>query len=91
MKALKGRSDFAAAVPLFQRAIGLDPNFAGAYVFLGLSYSNLGETILAAENGRKAHELRERVSEREKFLIESNFHEFVTGDLENARQSCELW
>ena len=90
MKALKGKTDFAAAVPLFQRAISLDVNFAGAYAFLGLSYSNLGETSLAAENGRKAYELRERVSEREKFLIESNYYEFVTGDLEKALQSCEL-
>ena len=91
MNALKGKSDFAAAVPLFQRAICLDVNFAEAYAFLGLSYSNLGETSLAAENGRKAYELRERVSEREKFLIESNYYEFVIGDLEKALQSCELW
>jgi tetratricopeptide (TPR) repeat protein/predicted Ser/Thr protein kinase len=91
MKALKGKTDFAAAVLLFQRAISLDVNFAGAYAFLGLSYSNLGETSLAAENGRKAYELRERVSEREKFLIESNYYEFVIGDLEKALQSCELW
>jgi predicted Ser/Thr protein kinase len=91
MKALKGKTDFAAAVPLFQRAISLDVNFAGAYAFLGLSYSNLGETSLAAENGRRAYELRERVSEREKFLIESNYYEFVIGDLEKALQSCELW
>jgi tetratricopeptide (TPR) repeat protein len=91
MKALKAKTDFAAAVPLFQRAISLDVNFAGAYAFLGLSYLNLGETSLAAENGRKAYELRERVSEREKFLIESNYYEFVIGDLEKALQSCELW
>jgi len=91
MKALKGKTDFAAAVPLFQRAISLDVNFAGAYAFLGLSYSNLGETSLAAENGRKAYELRERASEREKFLIESNYYEFVIGDLEKALESCELW
>ena len=91
MKALKGKTDFAAAVPLFQRAISLDVNFAGAYAFLGLSYSNLGETSLAAENGRRAYELRQRVSEREKFLIESNYYEFVIGDLEKALQSCELW
>jgi eukaryotic-like serine/threonine-protein kinase len=91
MKALKGKTDFAAAVPLFQRAISLDVNFAGAYAFLGLSYSNLGETSLAAESGRKAYQLRERASEREKFLIESNYYEFVIGDLEKALQSCELW
>jgi hypothetical protein len=41
--------DAAATVPLFQRAIRLDPNFAMAYASLGTSYSNLGETSLGAE------------------------------------------
>jgi Flp pilus assembly protein TadD len=86
-----GKGDDAAAVPLFQRAIGLDPNFAMAYASLGLSYWNLGETSLGAENTRKAYELRERVSEREKFYIESHYFNLVTGDLEKARRAYELW
>ncbi len=81
----------AAAVPLFQRAIRLDPNFAMAYASLGASYGNLGETSLAAANTRKAYELRERVSEREKFYIESHYYSIVTGDLEKARRAYELW
>ncbi|MGH9776204.1 MAG: protein kinase domain-containing protein [Candidatus Acidiferrales bacterium] len=90
-KAMVGRGDSAAAVPLFQRAIRIDPNFAMAYASLGTSYSNLGETSLGAENKRKAYELRERVSAREKFYIESHYYGGVTGDLEKARQSYELW
>jgi predicted Zn-dependent protease/predicted Ser/Thr protein kinase len=89
MKSEKG--DEAAAVPLFQRAIQLDPNFAMAYASLGSSYGNLGEPSLAAENTRKAYELRERVSEREKFYIESHYFDYVIGDLEKARQTYELW
>ena len=91
MKALKGKSDFAAAVAWFRRAISLDPNFAAAYGGLALSYSNLGETDLAAESARRAYELRDRVSEPEKFLIEANYYEYFTGNLERARQTCELW
>jgi tetratricopeptide (TPR) repeat protein len=90
-KTMVGKGDYAAAVPLFQRAIGLDPNFAMAYASLGTSYDSLGETSLGAENTRKAYELRERVSEREKFYIESHFYNYVTGDLEKARQAYELW
>ena len=56
-----------------------------------MSYRNLGETTLAAENTRKAYELRERVSEREKLTIESFYYQIVLGDLEKARQSYELW
>ena len=90
-RALLGKADYTAAVPLFQRAVRLDPNFAMSYASLGMSYFNLGETAVAAENFRKAYELRERVSEREEFYIESHYYNFVTGDLGKARQVYELW
>ena len=90
-KILLGKGDSAAAIPLFQRAIQLDPNFAMAYASLGVCYLNLGELSLAAENTRKSYELRERVSEVEKFYIESHYYQHVTGDLEKARQVYELW
>jgi tetratricopeptide (TPR) repeat protein len=85
------QGNFVAAVPLFQRAIRLDPNLAMAYASLGTTYHNLGEKELAAENTRRAFELRAKVSEREKFYIESHYHHFVTGDLEKAKQAYELW
>jgi len=90
-KAFEEASDFAAAIPFFQRAIQLDPNFAMAYALLSTSYSNLGETKLGAENIRKAHELLKGVSEREKFFIEICFYVSGTGDLDEARRSAELW
>jgi predicted Ser/Thr protein kinase len=90
-KTMVGKGDSAAAVPLFQRATRLDPKFAMAYARLGTSYSNIGETTLGAENTRKAYELREQVSEPEKFYIESHYYQNVTGDLEKARQVYELW
>ena len=85
------KNDDAAAIPLFQRAVSLDPNFAMAYARLGTNYSNLGQTARAAENTRKAYELRERVSEREKFYIVSHYEHYVTGNLEAARKTYELW
>ncbi len=85
------RVEYAAAVPLLQRAVSVDPKFAVAYAALGTVYSNIGQTNLSAENARKAFELRERVSEREKLYIEAHYHQYVTGDLEMARRSSELW
>jgi eukaryotic-like serine/threonine-protein kinase len=81
----------AESVPFFRRAIELDPNFAAAYVALGVAYSNLGQASLAAENIKKAYDLRERVSEREKYRISSMYYENVTGELEQASQVYELW
>ena len=83
--------DSAAAVPLFQQAIKLDPNLAIAYASLGTVYHNLGEKELAAQNTRRAYELRAKVSERERFYIESHYFDFVTGDLEKSRQVYETW
>jgi ATP/maltotriose-dependent transcriptional regulator MalT len=62
-----------------------------AYARLASNYFNLNQTVLAAESSRKAFELRERVSEREKFYIASHYGHFVTGNLEEARKSYELW
>ena len=89
MMVVKG--DYLAAVPLFQKAIAVDPNFAMAYASLGTTYHNLGERNLAAENTKKSFELRDRVSEREKYYIESHYYHFVTGNLDEARKVYELW
>ena len=89
-KTISVKVDYVAAMPFFQRAIRLDPNFAMAYARLGVVYWAIGETRQGVENGRKAYELREHVSEREKFDIESRYY-YVLGDLEKARQVDELW
>lgn len=84
------KSDYAAAVPLFQRAISFDPNFAMAYTRMGTSYSNLNEMDRATESARKAYSLRNRVSEKERFYIDSHYELLVTGNLEAARKVYEL-
>jgi eukaryotic-like serine/threonine-protein kinase len=89
-KAQRAKGD-AAAIPLLKRAIELDPNFAAAYASLGTSYSNIGEDRLASENLKKAYRLRERVSERERLNISAEYYTVVTGELEKARQTYELW
>jgi eukaryotic-like serine/threonine-protein kinase len=85
------KNDRAAAIPFFQRAISLDPNFAMAYARLGTCYFNLGQNSRAVENQRKAWELRNRVSEREKFYIDSHYQQFGIGDLEAADKTYERW
>ncbi len=83
-------NDYLAAVTFFQRAITLDPNFAMAYLQLAESYQPQGELALAAENTRKAYDLRERTSDHEKLSIAVFYEIVVTGNLEAARRSCAL-
>jgi DNA-binding winged helix-turn-helix (wHTH) protein len=89
MKARTG--NYTGCIPLFERAIELDSNFAMAYAQLGVIYVNMGESARGADYIGKAYELRDRVSEREKLYIASHYDENVVGDLEAARRDYELW
>jgi len=80
-----------AGVPLLKRATGIDPKFATAYAWLGRLYSAIGESALSAETTRKAWQLRDRASDQERFFIDFSYYRTVTGDLEKAGQTCELW
>jgi len=90
-KHLTSDHELAAGVPLFQRAIEIDPKFAMAYASLGFTYGLLGQPALSAENNKKAYELRDGGSDREKFYIAAAYETQVTGDLEKALKICELW
>ena len=81
----------AAALPLYKRAVEIDPKFAMAHALLGLSYSAMGESVLSRESASRAYQLRDRASDREKYLITANYERNVTGNLEKARETCELW
>jgi serine/threonine protein kinase/Flp pilus assembly protein TadD len=85
------RTGDAEAIPFFKRAIELDPNFALAYQAMGTSYFNLNQADLAAENATRAYELRDRVSERERYQISTIYYHAVTGELEKAIGEYELW
>ena len=80
-----------AALPFYQRAAELDPNFAMAFVGMASVHANLDEVELAAQNARKAYELREKVSEWERFSIEGVYYLLATGELEKAARVYELW
>jgi tetratricopeptide (TPR) repeat protein len=77
------KEDHAGAIQLFKRAIQLDPNFAMAYASLGLAYNEHSEKD-STSYYRMAYDLRDRVSDRERFYIEAHYHESVTGSLEKA-------
>jgi len=85
------RTGDAEAIPFYKRAIELDPNFALAYQALSVSYFNLNQADLAAENATRAYELRDRVSERERYRIATTYYHAVTGELQKAIDEYELW
>ena len=80
-----------AAIPHLKKAIDLDPNFAMAYAELGVAYFNLGRTPEGVPVLKKAYELRDRASERERFYIEAHYYDEVTLDLEKAVALYMQW
>ena len=89
--AIFGPSGPGEAIPFFKRAIEIDPNFASAYAMLGRVYEDMGEAAPAIENTKRAYQIRDRTSDPERFFIESSYDLQVTGNLEKARQTSELW
>ena len=95
-QALVKKNEPVAAEVFFKRAVDLDPNFAMAYASLATAYNNQGDMdfsklFQAEDAATKAYSLRERVSERERFYIDTHYLQFARNDLEKAEQSYELW
>jgi eukaryotic-like serine/threonine-protein kinase len=75
----------------YKRAVELDPNFAWVYARMGIIYANSGENEKAIEVTRKAYELRDRVSEREKLYILEHYYQVVTGEKDKEMETLELY
>ena len=79
------------AIPHLKRATELDPNFATAYATLGVCYSNLDDPKRASDLLKKAYDLRERASEREKLYILAHHYGEGTGEIEKETEVYEQW
>jgi tetratricopeptide (TPR) repeat protein/predicted Ser/Thr protein kinase len=80
---------FEEAISLFKRAVALDPNFATAYGALAVAISNSGGSD-AGLYSAKAFALRDRVTERERLKISSQYYYTATGELDNFLEANEL-
>ncbi|HEV7837768.1 MAG TPA: hypothetical protein VGO75_06845, partial [Gemmatimonadaceae bacterium] len=79
------------ALPLFQRAVAIDPDFALAHANVGHRYSGVGESALGRQSLLKAYRLRNRASDAERFFIETLYDRDYTGNLERERRTLETW
>jgi eukaryotic-like serine/threonine-protein kinase len=90
-EAAHARFDDEAALPHLQRAVELDPNFAMAWATLGVANSNQTNNKRAAECLKKAFDLKDRTSEREKFYISAHYYETATHQTDQSIQTYEQW
>ncbi|MGB8832824.1 MAG: protein kinase [Candidatus Sulfotelmatobacter sp.] len=71
-----GQGQFLAAVPSFERAIALDPNFAMAYFMLGVAFNNAGDIERSRQYTQKSFGLIGRVSEFERDVITATYYSY---------------
>ena len=83
--------DRPGAISSLQRALDIDPEFAMAHAQLGFHYGGIGQLAQSVQSTTRAWQLRHRVSDRERFFIEFTYEGQVTGNLENAYRTLELW
>jgi len=88
---LRNQGKQVESIPFYKRAIELDPNFALAYARVAVNYQNLAQPEAAAQYAQKAYDLRDRVSERERFYIAEKYHAYVSGDREEAIRVLQAW
>jgi DNA-binding winged helix-turn-helix (wHTH) protein/tetratricopeptide (TPR) repeat protein len=89
------RGDMKASQNLLDRAVALDPNFASAYRILGSTWYNLGDYAQASALYKRAFDLREQTTERERMGIEVMYYGYSLYDYEESirrtRQFLELY
>jgi eukaryotic-like serine/threonine-protein kinase len=84
-------NNLEAGVPYLKQAVAIDPDFAMAHGQLGIFYEDLGESLLATISITRAYQLRGRTSDRERLFITTLYQRQATGNLEDARRTCEQW
>ncbi len=87
----RAKGNEQGAVPFFKKAIELDPTFAIAHARLGTVYSNMGELSLAREQIRRAYELKDHATEREKLYISDRYFGTVLADIVKEIEVLEVY
>lgn len=81
---------YLESIPFYKRAVEIEPNFASAWLKLGIQHNNTNQPGLAAEYMEKAFALRDRVSEYEKLRISFFYYNYGTGEMDKAIGTQEL-
>ncbi|HEY1766849.1 MAG TPA: winged helix-turn-helix domain-containing protein, partial [Terracidiphilus sp.] len=86
----QGKSEMEA-LPFYQRAVDLDPQFAMAYGAIANEYYNLSEPNLAAQFYKKAFDLSGRASAKEKLVLEAHYYSEGLQDMERGIDIYRQW
>jgi DNA-binding winged helix-turn-helix (wHTH) protein/Flp pilus assembly protein TadD len=86
----QGRDEFDV-IPMYQRAVDLDPQFAMAWSALGTQFYNLSEYKQASVFYAKSFELSNQVSAKENLIIRARYYAEGQQDLQQGIKVYQLW
>src|SRR5689334_7472458 len=87
----RAKGNAKESLAFYKRAVELDPNFAMAYARIGVYYGNQQQMEAAKPYVEKAYELRDRVSERERFYITEKYYTYITGEIDKTIETLQAW
>jgi len=85
------QGDMAQSIEYMKKAIALDPEFAMAYRSMGVAYGNMGNRIEQEKWVKKALELSDRISDRERLTIQALAEKDVERRFEIYNKILELY
>jgi tetratricopeptide (TPR) repeat protein/TolB-like protein len=92
---LHNRARDIEAVPLLEKAVATDPNFAMALVKLAVVEGNLGHPLKREEYAKRAMEHLDRLSARERYYIEGYYYSdrgnTLTRAIDAYKKAIELY
>jgi tetratricopeptide (TPR) repeat protein len=88
---LRRKGQEAPALPLFERAVQLDPNFVEAWADVANSRAIMGDRERGRDALRRAYALRERADETTRLWIEGFYYLRVTGEIYKGIEALHTW
>jgi len=80
------------AIPFFERAVELDPQFCSAYDMLGRVFHSTGDDEASRKDFARAFELKDRrLTQEENFQTTALYHSAITGNLEKEAAVLVLY
>jgi DNA-binding winged helix-turn-helix (wHTH) protein/tetratricopeptide (TPR) repeat protein len=86
----QGKSE-TETLPFYQKAVELDPQFAMAYGAIANEYYNLSEPNLASQFYKKAFDLSDRVSARERLVLQAHYYAEGRKDMQEGANIYRQW
>jgi tetratricopeptide (TPR) repeat protein len=81
--------EYDRGISLIEKAIAIDPDFATAFAALSMVYSNLDDNEKSREYIQKAMEITDRISEKERYIIQASFYQKSEKTYDKAIEACD--